>query len=338
VLTQALVFFRLGGLAQIAVAIAMTASRCPALWATVLLAAAVTAENALLITACLRRGGIKTAWAQADLVFNCAGLAVGAALTVPAYGHSWAYFMYPFTLLTSIGIGLAWHRPRQVAGYTALLAGSYMASAMFILHDPAWNTPPNTVSYFGNTMVAWAVAGTLRRAGRDVDAARVDSTPQVGCVAQFPPNVAGAGSMGHVAIVIGVTGGSVTVEDFNFEDRYDQDTMYNYSQHVVPSAGLNFLHFAGGGLTGKVEASPTLNVRSGPGPDHPVVGTVPYGDVVGIGFWARGASVTATWQDGSTWTTDVWDRLAENINGGPGYVSDAWINTGGDTSKQASSC
>ncbi len=172
VLTQAFVFFRLAGLAQIAVAIAMTASRCPALWGTVLLAAAVTAENALLIMACLRKGGIKVAWAQADLVFNCAGLAVGAALTAPADGHSWAYFMYPFTLLTSIGIGLAWHRPHQAAGYTVLLAGSYMASAMFILHDPAWNTPPNTVSYFGNTMVAWAVAGTLRRAGRDVDAAR----------------------------------------------------------------------------------------------------------------------------------------------------------------------
>jgi hypothetical protein len=91
-----------------------------------------------------------------------------------------------------------------------------------------------------------------------------------------------------------------------------------------------------GGLTGKVEASPTLNVRSGPGPDHPVAGTVRYGDVVGISCWTRGAPVTATWQDGSTWTTDVWDRLDQG--GATGYVSDAWINTGGDTSKQASSC
>src|SRR5262249_47217844 len=196
------------------------------------------------------------------------------------------------------------------------------------LHVPFQNSYKG--QWFGNAET-WAAAA--RGAG-----VRVDSTPQVGCVAQFPPNIAGAGSMGHVAIVIGVTGGSITVEDFNFEDGYDQNTMYNYSQHVVPSAGLNFLHFAGGGLTGKVEASPTLNVRSGPGPDHPVVGTVPYGDVVGIGCWARGASVTATWQDGSTWTTDVWDRLAQNVNGSPGYVSDAWINTGGDTSKQAPSC
>ena len=68
------------------------------------------------------------------------------------------------------------------------------------------------------------------------------------------------------------------------------------------------------------------------------MGTVPYGGVAGVGCWTRGAQVTATWQDGSTWTTDVRDRLAENVNGGPGYVSDAWINTAGSTSQQTSSC
>lgn len=84
--------------------------------------------------------------------------------------------------------------------------------------------------------------------------------------------------------------------------------------------------------------SHTLNVRSGPGPDHPVVGTIPHGGSVGISCWTRGAPVTATWQDGRTRTTDVWDRLAENINGGGGYVSGPWVDTGGDTSKQISSC
>jgi surface antigen len=182
--------------------------------------------------------------------------------------------------------------------------------------------------HFGNA-ITWADAA--QRAG-----VRVDGNPLVGSVAHFPPGVGGAGSMGHVAIVIEVTGDSITVEDYNYRDGYDHDTMYNYSQHVVPRAGLSFLHFTGSGLTGIVEASPTLNVRSGPGPDHPVVGTIPYGDSVGISCWTRGAPVTATWQDGSTWTTDVWDRLDQG--GATGYVSDAWINTGGDTAKQASSC
>ncbi|MGD0244646.1 MAG: CHAP domain-containing protein [Streptosporangiaceae bacterium] len=201
------------------------------------------------------------------------------------------------------------------------------------LHVPFQNSYQG--QWFGNAET-WASAA--RAAG-----VRVDATPQVGSVAQFPPDAAGAGSEGHVAIVIGVTGATITVEDYNWTDAYDHDTTHNYSQHAVPWAGLNFLHFAGGGLTGggltgKVEASPVLNVRSGPDTTHPVVGSVPYGGVVAVSCWTKGASVTATWPDGSTWTTDVWDRLAGTFDGGPGYVSDAWINTGGDTSKQAKSC
>ena len=196
------------------------------------------------------------------------------------------------------------------------------------LHVPFQNSYKG--QWFGNAET-WADAAQ----GAGV---RVDGSPQVGSVAQFPPGVAGAGNLGHVAVVIGVTGASISVEDYNYLDAYDNDTGYNYSQHVVPSAGLNFLHFTDSGLTGVVEASPTLNVRSGPGTDHPVVGTIRYGDQVGISCWTKGAQVTATWQDGSTWTTEVWDRLDQNFGGAAGYVSDAWINTGGDTSKQASSC
>ncbi len=93
-----------------------------------------------------------------------------------------------------------------------------------------------------------------------------------------------------------------------------------------------------GGLTGTVQASPTLNVRSGPGTGHPVIGTVAYGQSVTISCWTKGTPVTATWQDGSTWTTDTWDRLEQQVGGTTGYVSDAWINTGGDSSKQAPAC
>jgi len=189
--------------------------------------------------------------------------------------------------------------------------------------------------WFGNAGT-WAAAA--RAAG-----VQVDGTPRVGAVAQFPPDVAGAGSNGHVAIVIGVTGATITVEDYNWTDAYDHMTTYDYSQHVVPWAGLSFLHFAGGapaggGLTGTVEASPVVNVRSGPGTTYEQVGTIPYGAVVAISCWVNGDSVSARWQDGSTWTTKVWDRLTGTFEGRTGYVSDAWINTGGDTSKQARSC
>ena len=87
-------------------------------------------------------------------------------------------------------------------------------------------------------------AGNWASATRAVGVA-VDTTPTVGSVAQFPGGVDGAGAMGHVAWVIGVGGGTVTVEDYNYSDAYDGYTYDNYSQHTVATAGLNLIHFAG---------------------------------------------------------------------------------------------
>lgn len=171
----------------------------------------------------------------------------------------------------------------------------------------------------------------------------VNGTPAVGSVAQFPPGVDGAGSLGHVAFVIGVGSGTVTVEDYNYADSYDGYTYYNYSKHTVGTAGLNFIHFGSSGgryITGTVKASPTLNVRSGPGTGYSAVGTVAYGAVVNIVCYSTGTTVTATWPDGSTWTTGVWDGLRDNSTGAFSgtYVSDAWIDTGGDTSTMVPHC
>jgi surface antigen len=168
----------------------------------------------------------------------------------------------------------------------------------------------------------------------------VNSTPTVGSVAQFPPNVDGAGSLGHVAFVIGVGNGTVTVEDYNYADAYDGYTYHNYSKHTVNTAGLNFIHFTGGYATGTVEANPTLNVRSGPGTAYSVVGTVDFNARINISCYNTGTSVSATWPDGSTWTTSVWDGLRDNSTGkfNGTYVSDAWMNTGGDTRMMVPHC
>jgi surface antigen len=173
----------------------------------------------------------------------------------------------------------------------------------------------------------------------------VNTTPTVGSVAQFPGGVDGAGSLGHVAFVIGVGNGTVTVEDYNYSDAYDGYTSYNYSQHTVSTSGLNFIHFTGGSgggsyATGVVEANPTLSVRTGPGTGYSTSGTVAYRSSVNISCYNTGTSVAATWPDGSTWTTGIWDGLRDNSTGkfNGHYVSDAWINTGGDTSKLVPHC
>ena len=61
---------------------------------------------------------------------------------------------------------------------------------------------------------------------------------------------------------------------------------------------------------------------------------------VNISCYNSGTSVTATWPDGSTWTTGIWDGLRDNSTGkfNGTYVSDAWMNTGGDTSTMVPHC
>jgi surface antigen len=95
----------------------------------------------------------------------------------------------------------------------------------------------------------------------------------------------------------------------------------------------------GGPLTGVVESNPTLNRRGGPGTGYNIHGTVSYNSRITIACYEWGNSVTATWPDGETYSTQVWDAIADSTGLSFGlYVSDAWINTGGDTSQMVPEC
>jgi hypothetical protein len=88
---------------------------------------------------------------------------------------------------------------------------------------------------------------------------------------------------------------------------------------------------------GYVEASPTLNLRTAPCLNTNqcgIVGSLPYGDEVAIRCYERGDSVT-----GWGGTTNVWDLILNpNGDGFLGWASDAWIDTGGDTSTMVTQC
>jgi signal transduction histidine kinase len=92
--------------------------------------------------------------------------------------------MYPFTLITSIGIGLSYRRLRTVIYMTLLLAGSYALSAHVLHRDPLWNVTPNSASYFANTVVAWLVARQLRSSGKDADRNRAQAVARADELAQ----------------------------------------------------------------------------------------------------------------------------------------------------------
>lgn len=98
---------------------------------------------------------------------------------------------------------------------------------------------------------------------------------------------------------------------------------------------------AEGLINGKVNARLGLNVHSG-SPTGAVIDTMPYNTTVQVWCWVSGPAVT-----GPFGTTTVWDAVnsyttpsGQNVAfvGGTVFSSDAWINTGGDTSKMLPHC
>ena len=71
------------------------------------------------------------------------------------------------------------------------------------------------------------------------------SAPHVGDIAQWDPNVNGAGSAGHVAYVAAVNSDStITVDEYNWLDSYDNYTGHALSIRTIPaSAPSRYLRF-----------------------------------------------------------------------------------------------
>ncbi|MET8854246.1 ATP-binding protein [Amycolatopsis sp. NPDC004625] len=183
VLVRAVVLFRLAGLVQIAFAIVTVHDHYEHPSGTVLLAATVTAESAAFASVCLRRGTIPAGWLWADLGFCVAALTAGAWLSRPADGHTWVHFMYPFTIVMAVGIGIGLRQLSLVVFATVVLAGGYGLSAMLLHRDPVWNVLPNAISYFANTLVAWAVTRVMLRTAHELDLSRAGEVAHAGALA-----------------------------------------------------------------------------------------------------------------------------------------------------------
>lgn len=109
--------------------------------------------------------------------------------------------------------------------------------------------------------VEWGDARNWANAARQVGVP-VNTTPTVGSVAMFPPGVDGADKVGHVAWVLAIGKGKVTVEDYNYADAYDHYQSHAYSQHVVATSRLSFIHFYG---TTGATAGPEGQANTGTG-------------------------------------------------------------------------
>jgi uncharacterized protein YraI/predicted esterase len=120
---------------------------------------------------------------------------------------------------------------------------------------------------------------------------------------------------------------------------------YHYTS--ITYEGITLTHYAGNWLwahqapaspistkpavgSGRVLASPCLNMRTGPGSGDTLVTCIPVNTVIPIDCTASGSSVT-----GPYGTETTWDQTSYGGQGG--YVADAWVYTG-TNSPVAGSC
>ena len=169
-LARAVVLFRMAGLAEIVIVAGHNASGYNGHTAVVVtLLAAVAAESAILCTACLRARRVRSWWAVADLAFTIVVLAASAMVSV-RYGG--LYVAYPYSVICSVAFGIGLRRLSAVLAATVFLAAGYLYGGGYLHADPAPHVAVNAVTYFPNTVVAWAVSRQLRRMGRELEASR----------------------------------------------------------------------------------------------------------------------------------------------------------------------
>lgn len=90
---------------------------------------------------------------------------------------------------------------------------------------------------------------------------------------------------------------------------------------AVIAVGVGQAAPASAAPTGRVVASPSLNIRSDASTSAKVVGSIPFNKSVGIQCTKRGSTVNGNWG-----RTNLWDKVS--YGGRTGYVSDGWLYTG----------
>jgi signal transduction histidine kinase len=135
------------------------------------LAVALIPTGVAVVVASARSGRVRPGWVSADLLVIVTALVVNAQLLKPGLQPGWAYFTYPYSLVSLVGVEIAYRRPAIAVGATALLPCGYLAGYLTI-PGRGWDGVPNALSYLGLAPVLWFVVRELNDSAQALDGER----------------------------------------------------------------------------------------------------------------------------------------------------------------------
>lgn len=167
----ALAVAKAAGLANVVVALGTDRGSMLSVPGCFALAGALAFLSAAIVAGCVRARRVRPGLVTADLLVVAASLFVNAPLVRHGSAAGWAYYAYPYSLLSTVGVGVVYRRLTTVAAATILLAGSYLA-AVSIFWGSNGNYLPNTASYLALGPVTWLVRREVDRLTSQVDTER----------------------------------------------------------------------------------------------------------------------------------------------------------------------
>ena len=139
---------------------------------SLLLAITLAAKDGVVIWWWIRAHRLDPRSLWLDLPVGVAALVVGTALTTRHGSVGWLLYVYPYTVLITVGVGLTCRRLIAALASASLWGAALVASLVLIHGDAVATTLPIASAYLVNSCVGWGCGRLLRRNADELEAAR----------------------------------------------------------------------------------------------------------------------------------------------------------------------
>jgi signal transduction histidine kinase len=151
---------------------AITSAHHRSLAAAAGLITVLAVQSAPVVTVALIRRQMPPAWLTSLEVVALTGeLVAGAGIHLSVYGQTWTYFVYQYSLIMIVGVGLSFRRLPAMLAVSAVPAVVYAIVSITQMGEMPGNAALDATPYLLHSGVAWLITNAFRRSSREVEMA-----------------------------------------------------------------------------------------------------------------------------------------------------------------------